>query len=506
MVSCGLSSSIDPAIKRSLVTHVAPDHVKVQSDPSLAMFTAQGAAIEAACINPPKGGIAMTTQYLNLDLAERTAASEFIARKAVRAAYFGFFVDMFEVYLPVAVLAPALVYFIPPGLSAATRATTFSVIFAISLMGRPIGSMIFGHFGDRLGRRRVTLISVAGFAIATILIAALPGYQVWGGASIAALLILRLADGVFVGGEYTAANPLAMEYSPKQKRGLYAGLIHMGYPSALVCASLLTAFMLKVAPSGDAGSAYAVWGWRIPFLIGALLAGALFIYYYLSVPESEVWRSSKKSAAPLREIFAGADLRRLGQLIVVMSGAWLTLDATVAALPGVIDTVLGVKSPDVNTAILIGAAVLMPIFPLIGVLSQRFGRRNLLIVLGFLNLVPASVLYYVLVAGGYRDSAILLALVALILIFTTPAWAVITPYLTESFRTEIRSSGYGLSYSLATILPGFYSFYMLALAKLMPYEFTPIVLLAGGGLMLTLGALAGPETKHIEFHREALAQ
>jgi MFS family permease len=446
----------------------------------------------------------MTTQYLNLDLAERTAGSELIARKAVRAAYFGFFVDMFEVYLPVAVLAPALVYFIPPGLSAATRATTFSVIFAISLMGRPIGSMIFGHFGDRLGRRRVTLISVAGFAIATILIAALPGYRAWGGASIAALLTLRLADGVFVGGEYTAANPLAMEYSPKEKRGLYAGLIHMGYPSALVCVSLLTAFMLKVAASGDAGSAYAVWGWRIPFVIGALLAGALFVYYYLAVPESEVWRSSKKSAAPLREIFAGADLRRLGQLIVVMSGAWLTLDATVAALPSVINTVLGVKSPDVNTGILIGAAVLVPIFPLIGVLSQRFGRRNLLIVLGFLNLVPV-VLYYVLVAGGYRDSAILVALIVLILIFTTPAWAVITPYLTESFRTEIRSSGYGLSYSLATILPGFYSFYMLALAKLMPYAFTPIVLLAGGALMLTLGALAGPETKHMEFHREALA-
>jgi predicted MFS family arabinose efflux permease len=181
---------------------------------------------------------------------------------------------------------------------------------------------------------------------------------------------------------------------------------------------------------GCQSSAYAVWGWRIPFLIGALLAGALFLYYYLAVPESEVWRSSKKSAAPLKEVFAGADVRRLGQLIVVMSGAWLTLDATVAAVPGVINTVLGVESPDVNTGILIGAAISVPIFPLIGVLSQRFGRRP----------------------------------------------------------------------SLATILPGFYSFYMLGLAKFMPYVFSPIVLLAAGGLMLTLGALAGPETKHVDFN------
>jgi MFS family permease len=442
----------------------------------------------------------MTTQLLNPNFTELSMSPDLVARRAVRGAYFGFFVDMFEVYLPIAVLAPALGYFIPAGLGAATKATIFSVVFAISLMGRPIGSMIFGHYGDRLGRRRITLISVAGFAIATLLVAALPGYQSWGGASIAALLILRFVDGVFIGGEYTAANPLAMECSPKEKRGLNAALIHVGYPAALVCVSLLTALMLRLAPGGDANSAYALWGWRIPFVAGALLAGALFLYYYLSVPESEVWRSSKKSASPLKQCLAGADLRRLVQLVIVMSGAWLTLDATVAALPGVINTVLGVKSPDVNTGVLIGAAISMPILPIVGVVSQKFGRRPTLIVLGLFSLVPASALYYLLMAGAYRDSAMLVGLVALILVLTIPVWAVITPYLSESFRTEIRSSGYGLSYSLATILPGFYSFYMLGLAKFMPYEFSPIVLLAAGGLMVSLGAFAGPETKHVDFN------
>jgi MFS family permease len=446
----------------------------------------------------------MTAQYLSAELLNSGASRDLISRRAVRAAYFGFFVDMFEVYLPIAVLAPALVYFIPAGLSAATNATIFSVVFAISLMGRPIGSMIFGHFGDRLGRRRITLISVGSFAVATLLVAALPGYAAWGGASIAALLILRLANGIFIGGEYTAANPLAMEYSPKEKRGLNAALIHVGYPGALVCVSLLTALLLRVAPGGDAGSPYAVWAWRLPFVLGALLAGALYLYYYFLVPESDVWRSSKKSAAPLKELFAGADLRRLGQLVVVVSGAWLTLDATVAALPGVINTVLGVKSTDVNTGILIGAAISMPILPLIGVLSQKFGRRPVIAIFGVLNLFPASVLYYVLVAGAYHDSVMLIALIALILVLTIPVWAVITPYLAESFRTEIRSCGYGISYSVATVLPGFYSFYMLGLAKVMPYQFSPIVLLVLGGLMLSLGALAGPETKDVDFDRQSL--
>jgi MFS family permease len=432
-----------------------------------------------------------------------TTTPDPIAGRAVRAAYVGFFVDMFEVYLPVAVLAPALVYFIPAGLSAATKATIFYMVFAISLMGRPIGSLVFGHFGDRLGRRRITLISVGGFAVATLLVAALPGYGSWGAASIAALLVLRLIDGIFIGGEYTAANPLAMEYSPKEKRGLNAAFIHIGYPAALVCVSLLTALMLKVAPGGDADSAYAVWGWRVPFVLGALLAAALFLYYYFMVPESEVWRSSKKSEAPLKELFGGADLRRLAQLIVVVSGAWLTLDATVAALPGVINTVLGVKSSVVNTGIMIGAAIAVPILPLIGILGQKYGRRPVIAFFGVLNLVPASALYYALVAGAYHDSVSSIAIIALILVLTIPVWAVITPYLAESFRTEIRSSGYGVSYSFATILPGLYSIYMLGLAKFMPYEFTPIALLALGGLMLSLGALAGPETKNVDFNRES---
>jgi MFS family permease len=436
------------------------------------------------------------------DPAEAPLRQRRLALRAVKAAYFGFFVDMFEVYLPIAVLAPALVYFVPGDLSSAVRATLFDVIFAASLVSRPIGAVIFGHFGDRLGRRRSILIAVGGFGITTLLIATLPGYSSWGNGAIAALIALRLVDGVFVGGEYTAANPLAMEYSPKDKRGLYAGLIHTSYPAALVCISLLAALIFKQAPPGGADSAYAVWGWRIPFVLGALLAGALFAYYYLCVPESDVWRLSKKSAAPIRELFSGEDLRRLAQLFIVMNGAWFTLNATVGALPGVINTILGVKSSDVNTGILIGAAIAIPLFPLAGLLGQKIGRRAAIIVLGVVNLLPLSLLYYLLVAGGYRDTSSLISLVASIVAFSSPVWAVLTPYLTESFRTSIRSSGYGVTYSLAAILPGLYSFYMLGLAKLMPYEYGPVGLLALGGLLLSVGALAGPETKHIDFSLE----
>jgi MFS family permease len=444
----------------------------------------------------------MTTQGGKLDLAGVVRSPELAARRAVHAACFGFFVDMFDVYLPIAVLAPALTYFIPAGLSGTTQATIFYVVFAVTLIGRPLGALIFGYFGDLLGRRQTTLVSVAGFSVVTLLIALLPGYDAWGNLAIAALIVLRLLDGIFIGGAYTAANPLAMEYSPKDKRGLYGALIHVGYPAALLCTSLLAALMLAVAPSGDANSPYATWGWRVPFVIGALLSGALFFYYYWLVPESALWRSAAKSTTPLKELFSGADLRRLKQLFVVMTGAWLTLNATVGAVPGVINAVLGVKSSGVNTGILIGAAISAFLYPFFGLLSQKFGRRPTITVIGLLNLVPACAVYYVLVGSGYRDPTTLIILVALIMVLSLPIWAVHTPYLAESFRTGIRSSGYGVSYSLATIIPGLYSLYMLALGALMPYAYTPIVLLGLGGLFLSVGALAGQETKDVDFHRQ----
>jgi MFS family permease len=183
-----------------------------------------------------------------------------------------------------------------------------------------------------------------------------------------------------------------------------------------------------------------------------------------------------------------------------MTGAWLTLNATVGAIPGVVNAVLGVKSSAVNSGILIGAAISAVLYPFIGLLSQKFGRRPTIAVIGLLNLVPVCALYYVLVASGYRDPTTLITLVALIMVLSLPIWAVHTPYLAESFRTGIRSSGYGVSYSLATIIPGLYPVFMLGLGVLMPYAYTPIVLLALGGLFLSVGALAGEETKDVEFH------
>ena len=137
------------------------------------------------------------------------------AKRSITGAFLGFTVDMYDVYLPVVALTPALIYFQPKHLPLAMATTVFYLIFAVTLIGRPIGAFIFGHLGDRIGRKRTTMIAVSGFAIATLLIALLPGYATLGLAALYLLIARRLIDGVFLGGEYTAASQLAMEYCPR---------------------------------------------------------------------------------------------------------------------------------------------------------------------------------------------------------------------------------------------------------------------------------------------------
>ena len=219
-------------------------------------------------------------------LAPTSGHTDARANSSIRAGVLAFFVDQFDIYLPVLVLAPVLGYFQPPDIPASSAAILSAVIFASTLVFRPVGAAIFGHLADTTGRKNATLIAVAGFGSVTLLIAALPGQQTIGIWSIVLLIALRSLNGIFLGGEYSAAVPLAMEWSPKRRRGYVGGLILAGSPAAYGTIAALTIVLLQLLPSAGPDSAYAQWGWRIPFLIGAALAGVLFVHYYRSVEES----------------------------------------------------------------------------------------------------------------------------------------------------------------------------------------------------------------------------
>src|SRR5919205_4653564 len=301
------------------------------------------------------------------------------AKHAIRGAWFGFFVDMFDIYLPIVVLAPALAYFVAPDLDAVTKSVISGSIFAATLLGRPIGSFIFGHFADAIGRRRMTIMSVSGFGVVTLLMALLPGYEQWGIAAVILLIALRLIDGVFLGGEYTSANPLAMEYSPKEKRGFYSAFVMSGYPVAYAAISAITLGLLFLLPAGDINSPYVQWGWRIPFLIGAALAFAFLIYFVRSVRESELFEESGGSEAPLRSLFRGQNLKNFLQVFVLMSGFWLTLQTIAAILPGLLGDPVGLSKTNTTITLVVANVALVGGYVASGMISQRVGRRPFLI-------------------------------------------------------------------------------------------------------------------------------
>jgi MFS family permease len=427
-----------------------------------------------------------------------------VARNAIIGAIIGWAVDFYDIYLPAGALTPALAFFLPVTIPTAIRGTILGIVVVVTLIGRPIGAIIFGHFGDVIGRKRTALIAIAGFGMMTLLMALLPGYATWGLAAVVVLTVMRLIGGIFMGGEYTAANPLAMEYCPQPLRGIVGGAIQSAYPVAAIFIFFITALVFTVAPLGGVNSAYVQWGWRIPFLIGAVLALVFLFYYWKTVEESSVWEQSAKQKAvksPLKQLFTGSNFRVLAQIFLMLSGLWFMSQVTATFLAPFLITVLKLPAGSVTLALLFGNIALVVAFLAVAQLGQKFGRRPILILGGLWTLSLGAFIFYFLVANVLAKGPLVLSLAlgAAGLVVVTAPWAQATTYINERFPTEIRASGYGVGYSLAVIIPSFFNFYLLGLAKIMPYDYGVVVLVVVGGLLLTIGALIGPETRDVEF-------
>ncbi|HWD07141.1 MAG TPA: MFS transporter [Amycolatopsis sp.] len=419
-------------------------------------------------------------------------------RAAVRGGTLAYFVDQFDIYLPIVVLAPATAYFQAANLSASTTALLASLVFASTLIGRPLGAIIFGHFADTVGRKRTTLVAVSGFGATTLLTACLPGHEQIGMWSVGLLIALRFVDGIFLGGEYTTAVPLAMEWSPKHKRGLYASIITSTSPAAYAVIAAITLLMLELLPSAGLHSAYVQWGWRVPFIVGALLAVVLFRYYRNQVHEPPVELSgAEKHKLPLVRLLVKYP-RALGQVFVLMTGTWLATNMEAAVTPAQLKAHLLLSSKEVTLTMLVINASAALSYPLFGLLSQRIGRRRFYIGYGLAVLVIGSGSYTLLMVsdGGFGAA---LGFGVLIGVFTVGTFGPIAAYLTERFPASIRSTGYGVGYSLALIAPAFYQFYLQRFDGVLPAHLAPAVLLVVAGGLIAIGGFFGPETKDVDM-------
>jgi MFS family permease len=422
-------------------------------------------------------------------------------RNAIKGAFASEFIDMFDIYLPVVVLSPVMFLFQPPNLSGGAQAILASLVFITTLLGRPVGALLFGIIADRLGRRTASIYSVSGFGAVTLLIALLPGYDGIGVASYWLLVVLRFVDGIFLGGGYTGAMPLAIEYSKKEERGFVGGFVLSAFCASYLCINLVALLMLVLFPLEGPGSPYALWGWRIPFVIGAALAFALAAYYVSSVVESEIWRGgAARQRVPLSSLVRGRGGRDLAQVLLMMSGFWLTQNMITIYLPtGLLSQTLHLNGLQVTSTLMFTYFVLFFSYIAAGAIGQRVGRRRFFVVVGpLIATVGAAILYVLANAASLSLTTVTLLVCAMAVLVTSP-WGVIVTYINERFATDVRATGFGVGFSLSVIIPSFYAFYLTGLSAWIPPGIAPVVLLCLGGLLGMVGALMGPETRDVDL-------
>jgi MFS family permease len=320
--------------------------------------------------------------------------------------------------------------------------------FAAGYVARPIGGIFFGHFGDRLGRKRMLVLTMAIMGVGSFLIGLLPTYETIGVAAPAMLVVLRVAQGIAIGGEWGGATLLVAEHAEANSRGRSIGLMQMGAPLGTL---LSTGVVAAVTLLGD--DALLSWGWRIPFLFSALLL-VFGLYVRVSVPESPVFEHAVSTAAspsgsqrlPLSRV-----LRRPRTLILATAVGIGPFGLTALINTYMLSYAKGIGYPltEVITASLLSSVTSMLTIPLFSALSDRVGRRAV-IMGGALAIVVYAVPFYALVdSASFPRLAVAWILAQAV---QSAMYAPLGVLLSEMFDTDVRYTGVSMAYQLAAVL------------------------------------------------------
>jgi MFS family permease len=422
-----------------------------------------------------------------------------VSKRTLIGAILVFMVDMYDVYAPLIFLAPAMEYFLPKTIPIHKLMIYYGFMFAVALIGRPIGAWVFGYFTDKIGRKRVTTIVVTGFSIMMLLIAILPGYNIAGDLAVYIFILFRLLTGFFLGGGYTSAIPLAIENAPEEKRGLYAGFINTGYPVAFILVSIITLILLSIFSK----SGYMVYGWRIPFILGLFL-GLLAVFYTKKlVPESVLWEKAQAKGEKVifKELFKGKNLKSLLQVFILSTGMVVGIVGVASTMSIIYIKSLHLSSSLTTEVILFSYAVLVVMAIFGGWWSDKIGRRKALLIYGLLLMIVSPFLYYLVINGLYKNTTLLFLFSAIIVTISSLPVTVLLAYINERFKTSIRASGYAIGYSTPFLIVGFFSYYQKLLSSIVPFQFTQLILISFAGFLWILGALLGPETKNVDLEK-----
>jgi MHS family shikimate/dehydroshikimate transporter-like MFS transporter len=357
--------------------------------------------------------------------------------------------------------------------------------YAVGFVARPIGGVIFGHFGDRVGRKSMLVLTLVIMGVATFMIGLLPTYEHIGVWAAVALIVLRIAQGFGVGGEWGGAVLMAVEHAPARTRGFYGSWPQLGVPAGLLLSTAVFAVFARL-PSAE----FLSWGWRVPFLLSVVLV-VIGLVIRLKLLETPSFTRLKETRTEARMPIVDVVRHYPRQLLLAMgvrigeNGAFYIYSVFVLLYA---TQQVNMERDVVLNAILLGAACELVAIPLYGALSDRIGRRAVYLFGAITTALFAFPLFWLLDTGSPP-----LVWLALIVAFAVSHAAMYAPqgaFLSEMFGANVRYSGASLGSQLASVLAGGLSPFI-ATALLRRYGHGgPIALYLIGMALITVVALA----------------
>jgi len=318
--------------------------------------------------------------------------------------------------------------------------------FAVGFIARPIGGIVFGHFGDRLGRKRMLVLTLLIMGVSTFLIGLLPTYTSAGIWAPILLLVLRVLQGLGIGGEWGGAVLMAVEYAPKERRGFYGSWPQIGVPAGLFLATIVVAALSRLSDE-----AFLDWGWRVAFLLSALLV-VVGLYIRLKILESPMFVELKQSQEQAKVPFF--ELWRTHAVKTILGMGCRYIEGVTFNIFGVYSIAYlttALKLPRTTALIAVSVASLVMVFliPVFGKLSDTFGRRRTFAI-GVAGI--ALLAYPSFWLMNTRDvTLVMLAIVVPFGIVYPMVYGPIAAMFSESFSTRVRYTGVSFVYQFSGI-------------------------------------------------------
>ena len=415
----------------------------------------------------------------------------------ILGSWFGWALDGYDLVLMLFVISSVSQLFFPTEDKQLSLLTIFAT-YAITLVVRPLGGVLFGIFGDRFGRKRTMIITIMGFSVATFVTGLLPTWQTVGILALLFLITLRTLQGLFAGGEWGSGAVISMESVPKQSRGITSGFIQSGFPFGFLLASLT----YWIVSSVYQGSAFTEIGWRIIFFTG-VAPSLLALLLRFKMSESEIWTEKLKQKSiektPLKKIVSGKYRKPFLLTLIITTGLMYAYYASIGFMPTLLSEYVHLSQSEVATIMAVVTFSSMVGYIFAGWISQKIGRIRTIGIFSALTLILAIPL----MIGLFHtfNSVERMFYSAILVMIATSGFGTMPAYLSERFPTQIRNTSAGFVFNSGLIIGAWAPLVAIEISSKISWS-QPLLFgvnLVIGCVMVLVGLKFNPETKDLDM-------